>query len=1108
MSERTGPSEPRNTRHGESEHTTFLTSRETNSPTAAATSPQAAASNDVSDVPAHPRPERNDGDAAREAAQAHPAQQAGPPVDADTAPFRPVRPSQESDGSAAAPAGSASTSQPQQGPPNHGPNQSRTDPSPTPQRQTGQAPAGQERTSLFRPVQPTEAGPSSGQEPGRQQAGQESTSLFQPIQQPPAAGQPHGAQSHGGQSPGGQPQQQGGQPSGAGGQERTSLFQPFQQQPGQQQPNPHQGGQQQPGQPGQQQPLNQNQQTQRQHQPGETGPGQNRPDRPADQGTAGLSGSLTGSLSGSAPEHGSQPGDRTGPQGTRPQQGDGSALSGSLSGGLSGSLSPDAPGTRPPAAEAEPERTTTFSPIRDAETTRFEGTGSPAPSSQSSLTGRLGDESATTHVAAGSLQNRDGYAAQTEAISTTALPQNAQQATTNLNASRPTENFTAGDQGRDGDPAFQGALLGSVTLPPPGSPGADEPQTVVIPRIAAGPAMQIEEPQGGLTALFDGSEAAAEHARQESARREAGAEPDSHYPMSDAEYARRLDKVKRGGLIAAAAVGVLGLLYGADLMLTSNHIPRGVTVAGVEIGGMERDAAEDRLRTEIGPRLDDPVAVQAGDVETEIDPESAGLTLDWDRTLTQVQDQPLNPFVRLSSFFTSRDVDVVTATDRAALTSTVEALAPEVNREPAEGTITFEGATPVAVEPVNGQNLDVGRSVDVLYSGWADGRRLDLPVNVVEVSTTSEGVQQAITDYAAPAVASPVTITGDGKNAMLEPGAIASALTFTPDDEGGLTPELDMGKVTESLAPQLADTEEEGQDAEILFTGGSPTIEPSVDGRGINWETTLETLPDVLRSADAAERTLPAEYEEQPAEITTEQVEGLGINEVISSFTTGGFAPDSGINIRQAAQEVNGAIVPPGETFTLNNHTGPRGAAEGYVDAGIIQDGAPGRAVGGGISQFATTLYNAYYFAGLQDNGHQEHSYYISRYPEGREATVFQNPDGSSVIDVGFVNDSDTGVAIQTNWTPSEVTVTIWGTKRYEVESVTGPRTNPTEPQTKEIPEGEPCSPSNGGGGFTVTDTRILRDLSGNEVRRDGPRSVTYNPQPRIVCGGGDDSDE
>ena len=86
-------------------------------------------------------------------------------------------------------------------------------------------------------------------------------------------------------------------------------------------------------------------------------------------------------------------------------------------------------------------------------------------------------------------------------------------------------------------------------------------------------------------------------------------------------------------------------------------------------------------------------------------------------------------------------------------------------------------------------------------------------------------------------------------------------------------------------------------------------------------------------------------------------------------------------------EQVNGAIVRPGETFSLNGYTGPRTAATGYVDAGIIDHGRPSRGIGGGISQFATTLYNATYFAGMTDVEHKEHSYYISRYPAAREAT-------------------------------------------------------------------------------------------------------------------------
>lgn len=225
----------------------------------------------------------------------------------------------------------------------------------------------------------------------------------------------------------------------------------------------------------------------------------------------------------------------------------------------------------------------------------------------------------------------------------------------------------------------------------------------------------------------------------------------------------------------------------------------------------------------------------------------------------------------------------------------------------------------------------------------------------------------------------------------------------------------------------------------------------------------------------------------------------LGVKEVVGEFITGGFAPDSGVNIRVVAEKVNGAVVKPGETFSLNGYTGPRTAKQGYVEAGIIENGAPGTAVGGGISQFATTLYNASYFAGMADAGHTEHSYYISRYPAAREATVFQNPDGSSVIDLKFTNDGPTGIAIQTIWTPQNIVVRLWGTKRYQVESVPGERTNLVDPQPRPGPAHN-CHASAGGPGFTATDTRVIKDLTGREVSRHTRKKV-YDPAPKITCG-------
>ena len=160
-------------------------------------------------------------------------------------------------------------------------------------------------------------------------------------------------------------------------------------------------------------------------------------------------------------------------------------------------------------------------------------------------------------------------------------------------------------------------------------------------------------------------------------------------------------------LTGVAVVGLLVLLYAVDLVSSSGSVPRGVTVAGQDIGGLSHDEAEQRVRAVVEPRTTQPVGVAVGDVTSDIDPRSAGLAVDWSGTIDRAGSQPLNPFTRLRSFFTTREVGVATDVDTDALDSALQQLAPVVNKPPVEGTVRFDGVTPVPVPPVDGQDLDL-----------------------------------------------------------------------------------------------------------------------------------------------------------------------------------------------------------------------------------------------------------------------------------------------------------------------------------------------------------------------------------------------------------------
>lgn len=546
-------------------------------------------------------------------------------------------------------------------------------------------------------------------------------------------------------------------------------------------------------------------------------------------------------------------------------------------------------------------------------------------------------------------------------------------------------------------------------------------------------------------------------------------------------------------VIVGAAVAILGVFYTADLLSSDGSVPRGVVVAGVEVGGLSHEDAEARLQSELGPRVDQTVRVNAGDRELELVPSAAGLDIDWASTLDRAGSQPINPFTRIASFFSSTEIGVVSTVDPVALDGAVESIRAQTDREPAEGDVVFEGAEPVAVTPAPGQSLDVPATREVLESDWPFGT-VDVPVATVDVTVHQDEVDRVLAEVATPAVSAPVVFAGrNGTEAVLTPDAIARVLSFEPDGEGALAPRYDFAAATGLLAPALASTETPPKDATFRLGAGAPTVVPAVVGDVVQWERTLEQLPALLTSQDS--RTTDAVYDQAQPALTTEGAQALGIKEVVGEYTTGGFEYASGVNIGLTADIVNGALVKPGATFSLNEYTGPRGSAQGFVESGIIDNGRPDRAVGGGISQFATTLYNASYFGGMEDAGHTEHSYYISRYPEAREATVFEG-----AIDLKFTNPAKTGIVIESFATSSNVTVRLWGTKTVEVESVTGARTNPTSPNTITLPAGAGCVASGGGPGFTASDTRVITDIaSGNQISSN-TRTVKYDPIPIVKC--------
>ena len=322
----------------------------------------------------------------------------------------------------------------------------------------------------------------------------------------------------------------------------------------------------------------------------------------------------------------------------------------------------------------------------------------------------------------------------------------------------------------------------------------------------------------------------------------------------------------------------------------------------------------------------------------------------------------------------------------------------------------------------------------------------------------------------------------------LTPVDLRGMVSVTPTPDAPPGERLDVGLSAESPAGPLAAllrsaTRTPRLDAHIEDRSPTPRPGPDeeladvsevtgrvvVDGVGAGFVPDREATVAAIEEAARSDSPEAVEVVGQDvADITPEE---LGIVEPISTYTTFYPAGQSRVqNIHRIAEIVDGTVILPGESYELNHAVGPRTYDNGFTLGGAILDGELVSDVGGGVSQFATTFFNAAWFAGIELVEWKPHSYYFSRYPAGREATI-NYPN----VNLEVRNDTPTAILVDTEVTSDSVTVTFWGTPYWEVETITGPR-------------------SGGGASFRITVDRIRTSPSGESHHESW--TTVYAPPP------------
>ena len=560
-------------------------------------------------------------------------------------------------------------------------------------------------------------------------------------------------------------------------------------------------------------------------------------------------------------------------------------------------------------------------------------------------------------------------------------------------------------------------------------------------------------------------------------------------PPSPPPAAPRRRRIGRRWWIAVAVVVVLLVASGASAAAAySADIARGVTVLGVDVGAMSRAQARQVLQGWLAGRLAAPVPVHVGTSAAEITPADAGLALDLDATVAAAAGARPGPFTAL---FGRHNVDPVVSVDTDRLHA---ALQPHVGGQgsaPTNPAIRYQKLVPSPVYPAGGTGLDPARAAEIARTSWLRLPSIDVPLTEVVPRTTRGDVDKLLRELALPAVGAPVLVSTPSGDFEIPPDAIAASLLLDADATGTITPKVDDTKLRPALGNRLAKLENPARNATVQLQNGKPVILPHADGKEVDMAALARDLLPVL--SQPAPRKITGTLATSTAVLTTDQVNKLGITERVSTFTTKFQAGQSRVtNIKKAADVARGTVLKPGQVFSLNGLTGERTLAKGYVNAPQIVQGKIKNGPGGGASQFATTIFNAAYYAGLEDIEHKPHSYYFDRYPSVIESTT-NYPD----IDVKFRNDSPHGILIDTSYTATSVTVAMWGTKRYDIETVYGPRTNQVEPKPIYLQEDD-CNATTGLPGFSQEAWRVFKQ-NGKEVKRQR-FSWKYSAEPKFIC--------
>ncbi len=415
-------------------------------------------------------------------------------------------------------------------------------------------------------------------------------------------------------------------------------------------------------------------------------------------------------------------------------------------------------------------------------------------------------------------------------------------------------------------------------------------------------------------------------------------------------------------------------------------LPEGTVIGGVDVSGMSNEEAKQALQDHAGELLDRDLTIRAGSASLVLDVQHLNLAARVDEALANAKDNStvIGRMRQRLGLADDRQVALRFTVDRKALENQLKPLSKQVDEPVAPAKVRLRDNGQFALQPGKG-GLRMDRKV--LVAALTDLPKtpdsIEVPIRRVQPAATTQSARNAAAAARKLLDTEHVIVLGRTREPIPRK-TLAEAVTFINE---GSRVRLRVARppIEEFLHGVFGAAEKEPQNAQFAVNDdGSVNVVAEVDGRVADADAVSRALEE-----DPGRAEVPVQVVSRPATFTAADARQLGITDQIGSFTTQYIPGEPRVtNIQRAAETIDGTILQPGEAFDLNQRLGERTIEKGYVVAPMIDEGRLRDAVGGGVSQVATTVFNAAYLSGLEIVTHTPHEFWISRYPQGQEATV------------------------------------------------------------------------------------------------------------------------